>query len=322
MPEERNHDLYDFINQKSEWIAAEYKRIQKQVTEDPGTAGDQAEQNWAKLLREWLPSTYEVVTKGRIIGYDGKKSPQIDVVVLNKNTYPKHLIDDNQKMYLAAGVAAAFECKLTLKAEHIEKAMRNCVEIKSLYSDRVGTPYKELHSPFAYGLLAHSHSWQSENSTPENNIERKLRESDVAHVSHPRQTLDLLCVADFGTWVSGKFTFIRQPISRENKLAGASQSIYARHTPSHQAQYKHFNPIGTLISFLTRRLAWEDPTLRNLVDYYLGTQIAGNSKGKFRPWPISVYSKDVQSRLLNGRVNLTQNLKSWDEWKVAFNLVG
>ena len=322
MSQDKTHDLHDFIKQKSEWIAAEYKRIQKRVIEDPGTAGDQGEENWAKLLRDWLPPTYEVVTKGRIIGHDGETSPQIDVVVLNKSIYPKQLIDDNQKMYLAAGVAAAFECKLTLKAEHIEKAVKNCIKIKSLYLNRVGTPYKELHTPIAYGLLAHSHSWQAENSTPENNIEQKLLEADASYVSHPRQTLDLLCVADFGTWVSGKFTFTSQPTRTRNRLVGISQSIYARHTPSHQAQYNHFKPIGTLISFLTRRLAWEDPTLRNLVDYYFGTRIGGNSEGKFRQWPISVYSKDVQIRLLSGHVNLPQSAMSWDEWKFAFNLVG
>ena len=174
----------------------------------------------------------------------------------------------------------------------------------------------------SYGLLAHSHSWEGKNSTPENNIERKLLESDGLHVLHPRQTLDLLCVADFGTWISGKFTFIGQPTRTQNTLVGVSQSIYARHTPSHQAQYEHFKPIGTLISFLTRRLAWEDPTLRNLVDYYFGTRIGGNSEGKFRQWPISVYSKGVQIRLLSGRVNLPQSAMSWDEWKFAFNLVG
>ena len=53
----------------------------------------------------------------------------------------------NKKLYLAAGVAAAFECKTTLKAEHIAKAMETCVKIKSLYPVREGTPYKELHAP-------------------------------------------------------------------------------------------------------------------------------------------------------------------------------
>lgn len=145
MSQERIHDLHHFIRQLSDKMAANYRQIQEQASEDPGTAGDQGEVNWAKLLQGWLPRTYEVTTKGRIIGQDGTTSPQVDVVVL-KGIYPKQLIDENQKIYLAAGVAAAFECKTTLKAEHIEKAVQTCVKIKSLCPDRQGTPYKELHA--------------------------------------------------------------------------------------------------------------------------------------------------------------------------------
>ena len=199
MPEDKTHDLHDFMKQLQDKMAANYKHIQKRASEDPGTAGDQGEENWRDLLSGRLPRTYEVVTKGRIIGQDGHTSPQVDVLVL-KSIYPKQLIDEGEKIFLAAGVAAAFECKTTLKAEHIEKAVKTCVKIKNLYPAREGTPYKELHAPIVYGLLAHSHSWKSNNSTPENNIEQKLHESDKLHVSHPRLGLDLLCVADLNTW--------------------------------------------------------------------------------------------------------------------------
>ena len=96
MSKEKTHDLHDFMQQKSDWLAAEYRRIQKRAPEDPGTAGDQGENNWADLLRGWLPYTYHVETKGRIISQDGRTSPQIDVVVL-KSMYPKELIEKNKK---------------------------------------------------------------------------------------------------------------------------------------------------------------------------------------------------------------------------------
>ena len=205
MTQQKTHDLHDFMRQLSIEMSAEYERIQKRATEDPGTAGDQGEENWAELLRGWLPRTYEVVTKGRIISQDGVTSPQIDVLVL-KGSYPQKLL--NKKLYLAAGVAAAFECKTTLKASHITEAIENCVKIKNLYPVRKGTPYKELHTPIVYGLLAHSHSWKSEKSTPEQNIESKLTEVDEIHVLHPRQHLDILCVADLAAWSSSFITFI------------------------------------------------------------------------------------------------------------------
>jgi len=140
------------MRQISAEMSAEYDRIQMRATEDPGTAGDQGEENWAELLRGWIPRAYVVVTKGRIISQEGVTSPQIDVLVL-KGAYPKKLL--NKKLYLAAGVAAAFECKTTLKASHIEETIENCVRVKSLYPTRTGTPYKELHAPLVYGASAY-----------------------------------------------------------------------------------------------------------------------------------------------------------------------
>ena len=216
MSEEKSHDLHDFMRQLSQDMAAEYDRIQKRAVEDPGTAGDQGEENWAELLRGWLPRTFEVVTKGRIINADGRTSPQVDILVL-KDVYPEKLL--NKKLYLAAGVAAAFECKTTLKASHIEKAVKTCAEIKGLYAAREGTPYRELHAPIVYGLLAHSHSWKQPNSTPEENVLQKLRLSDVYFALHPRLGLDLLCVADLGAWVLAKITFIPEISSSESRAS-------------------------------------------------------------------------------------------------------
>jgi hypothetical protein len=75
-----------------------------------------------------FPLTYHVVTKGRILSFDGVAGPQIDILVL-RPVYPRHLMD--KKLYLAGGVAAAFECKLTLKPEHIKKAVENALSISS-----------------------------------------------------------------------------------------------------------------------------------------------------------------------------------------------
>ena len=206
--------------------------------------------------------------------------------------------------------------------------METCVKIKNLYPDRKGTPYKELHAPIIYGLLTHSHSWKSNNSTPSDNVILKLRESDYQHVSHPRLGLDLLCVADLGTWISGKLTFIGPATVRDWKsldpkmhsqygLEGSTQSIYIEHAFSHDSQTEHFTPIGALIAKLMERLAWEDPALRNLVDYYRATKIGGDGEGGFRQWPISIYSENVQHHIQGGG-SLSPNVATWDEWKVGF----
>lgn len=304
MSQDKIHDLYDFMRQLSNDMAAEYERIQKRATEDPGTAGDQGEENWAELLRGWLPRTYKVVTKGRIIGVDGRTSPQIDVLVL-KSIYPEKLL--NKKLYLAAGVAAAFECKNTLRAEHIEKAVETCVKIKNLYPVRKGTPYKELQAPIVCGLLAHSHSWKGNNSTPEDNIQQKLIMSDSRHVSHPRQGLDLLCVADLTTWTLDKITFLSQLSPHDpNYVSQETEMItsYMRQTAGSDIQIEDFTSIGVLISNLSKRLAWEDLTLRDLADYYYDIKLTSTSSGIQRKWQANlIYSSEVFFRL-------------WDSWTI------
>lgn len=316
---EKNHDLYDFMFQISNDMASEYERIQKRATEDPGTAGDQGEENWATLLRDWLPATYEVVTKGRIISHEGKMSPQIDILVL-KDSYPRKLLD--KKVYLAAGVAAAFECKVTLKASHIKEAVESCVKVKNLFQIRRGTPYKELHSLIVYGLLAHSHSWKGEKSTPLENIKAKLIDEDKSHVDHPRKALDLLCVADLAAWSSTIMTFFgpgqlpdwsqMEPIYGPS---GSATTAYVGHSSNSDNQVKHFTPVGVLISYLSQKLAWEHPEYRSLADYYRLTNISGSGQGAMRIWGADIYSDEIRPRVQRGQLS---NGVSWDEWSVHF----
>lgn len=87
MPE---NQLHDHMRRVKADVLADYERIRKRVREDPGTAGDEGEETWAEVLRAWLPATYQVETKGRVMFVDGWSSPQVDVVVL-KPWYPRGL---------------------------------------------------------------------------------------------------------------------------------------------------------------------------------------------------------------------------------------
>ena len=309
MSENKPHDLHAYIQGNITDMAEEYDRIQKRASEDPGTAGDQGEENWAELLREWLPRTYEVVTKGQIIGHDGCTSPQIDVLVL-KSIYPEKLL--NKKLYLAAGVAAAFECKTTLKAEHIEKAAKTCVKIKNLYSIRSGTPYKELHAPIIYGLLAHSHSWKGTNSTPKDNVRHKLLTSDLSYVTHPREHLDLICVADLAIWTSFKEALHRFIRSHDLGDGLVSTNYIERDTINS-------TPIGDLISYLSRRIAWEVPELREISNYYWYSGVTSGGKSqRARLWDNSIYSDEVRDHIQHGRLSGT-TISEWNEWQDTFH---
>jgi len=315
------HDLYEFMSQLSQEMSAEYQRIRRRATEDPGTAGDQGEENWAALLRGWLPPTYHVVTKGRLIGVKGAPSPQVDVIVL-KPSYPPKLRD--KKLYLAAGVAAAFECKTTLTAAYIKKAVGTSIAVKSLFADRKGTPYRELRAPIIYGLLAHSHSWKGNGSSPDSNVDKHLHNADREKISHPRFGLDLLCVADLATWVSFSMTFFGPGFAGWTPLRGLEQgyamTAYTKHSryiegQSENFQSAHFTPIGTFISYLIQKLAWEDPTCRDLADYYRLANLAGSGSGEQRLWPGTIYSNEIRARIVGGELN---SGRSFDEWSMGF----
>lgn len=355
MPDEKTHDLYDFMQEISRDMAADYQRIHRQTTTNSDSDGEHGEKNWARLMREWLPRTYKVVTNGRIISKDGDLSPKVNVLVLN-DIYPEKLID--KEIYLAAGVAAAFDCIVTLEQKHIQKAVKASVEIKNLYSEREGSPYKELHTPIVYGLLAHSHSWtdkkplnedNNEESTPEIYVEKILKDSDELHVLHPRLCPDVFCVADLATWISCKMTYVGPGVSRDYKSSsfsiygpkGAALTSYVGYTNPRDdqiddsesllpkiitgtwpptrpgSQVEHFTPIGGLISKLSRQLAWDNPALRDLADYYQSANIAGIGVGDFRAWESSIYSKNVRRRVVNG--NMTSGKSAtWDEWRQFF----
>lgn len=314
-----DHDLHDFLKSTQQGIEDEYKRIQKTATEDPGTAGDQGEENWATLLRDWLPSYFQIVTKGRILTASGYLSPQVDVLVLHPS-YPKSLL--GKKHYLAGGVAAVFECKTTLKAIHVKDAVETAAEIRKHLPSSSGSPYKELVSPITFGLLAHSCSWKGPKSKPIDNVERALATADRDYVSHPIQCIDFITIADLATWTASKTTFIspaKIPFSQElidvygAKGSGSSAYVCAARNTVKQEDY--FTPIGALLTKLYSKLAWNHRDMRDLEQYFRHTKIGGNAIGRARQWPISIYSDSIKHRVYRGELT---NGKSFNEWSVNF----
>ena len=295
------NDLFDYIKRVSTEIQDEYIRIQKRALEDPGTAGDQGEENWATILREWLSPEFQVVTKGRIINDKGETSPQIDILILSP-AYPKKLLD--KKLYLAGGILAAFECKITLKAEDIKKVFENSVKIRKLYSRRVGSPYKELNSPIIYGLLAHSHSWKKENSSPFSVIENHIMTADKS-LSHPSEMVDMICVADLATWAASKMT-----ITGAGEGAGTSYICFSQHNTN-----SNFTSTGAAIANLLEKISWKYSPSQKIADHFRKANIAGSGKGILRKWPFSIYSESVQKGIASGRL---KNGELWDEWTMVF----
>jgi hypothetical protein len=274
-----SHDLEDFVNQMSAEISAEYRRIQRSALEDPGTAGDEGEENWSKLLKQLLPSKYHVVTKGRVLGLDGKTSPQFDVLVLSEN-YPKGLTA--KKKYLAAGVVAAFECKLTLRAEHIKKAMENGAALRTIKRLR-NQPIK---NQIICGLLAHSHAWRKPTSRPVDNITTGLHAATKL-VHQPSELLDLLCVADLGAWTLMKFPMRSDDgydlLGYEGQLQLATTYIGPL-DPRINTYMAH--PVGAMATYLLRRMSRLDKDLVDIAGYFGETGLFGAGHGSPIYWPL------------------------------------
>jgi hypothetical protein len=313
------HDIHDFLKKAQQSIESEYARIRKRASEDPGTAGDQGEENWAALFREWLPSYFHIVTKGRILTDTGYASPQIDILVLHPS-YPKILLD--KKLYLAGGVAAAFECKTTLNADHVKGAVRTAADIRKHLPKQTGSPYKELVSPIIYGLLSHSHSWKNPKSKPIENIERALSRADAEFVDHPIQCLDVLTVADLATWSSGKMTFLSpntttftEALANIYGNEGSASSAYVCAAIGADRQEKYFSPIGALLTDLFSKLAWTYKDMRGLEHYFRQVNAQGRGIGKGRLWPIDIYSDDIKLRVSSGQLS---NGQMFDEWSIYF----
>jgi hypothetical protein len=98
-------------------------------------------------------------------------------------------------------LAAAFNVGLTLRADGIKDATEHAVATRRSLKTRYGAVRGELLGPFPVGLLAHSHQWKAEGSTPAENITEALSAHDEGLAQHPRESLDFVCVADLATWV-------------------------------------------------------------------------------------------------------------------------
>lgn len=303
-----SHELYQYVMESQRTMAAHYRRIRQRASEDPGTAGDDGEETWATLFRDWLPAGYKVVTKGRILTETGWASRQFDVIVLAP-WYPNVL--EPMKTFLSAGVVAAFECKITLKAAHVTEAIDKCAELVRHLPKTKGTPRRELVAPIYFGLLSHSHSWTRRKSKPIENIEAKLSEADREHVQHPREMLNVITIADLTTWYTTRW--IEWNLKEKDVIADTT-TAYMRYFADDDRPA--FTPIGALLLLLYERLAWERSEMRQWYHYVASMrELNPSAEGRPRQWPQSVFTKQLLAEAASGQIRIDS---SFDEWNDCF----
>lgn len=307
-----------------EWMATTDLEIQESYAENHAKArdprrvqqtGHAAERAWGQMLEQWLPPQYEVAYRRYIlpeIDVDQYQIKETDIVVLRPG-YPKAL--RNKEEVLAAGVLAAFSVKLTLDGAGLAEGIEEAANVRRHTAPRLGTPRQELTQPFRYGVLGHSHRF-GQNAAA--NLLKRHHDEDMVHASHPRESIDMICVADLGTWAKQTLTWC--PVwDEEQRRAGnlvadhysvqtvLMEQVTSLSQPADDWPPKSdLSPLSVFVSNLYSFLAEEDDLAEPFYRGLLGSGVSGAGSGSGREWTLEhVYSDQVRSdvprRLINGR---------------------
>lgn len=185
-----------------EEIRADYTDALTTHKEDIQRSGHEGESTWADLLAKWLPPNYGVGLRKYIIGSDDEVMPFETDIVIFEPSYPQHL-RYRTKVH-AGGVAAAFSVKLTARMHHFKEIASWASKLAALSKINQRTVEGQLLSSFPTGFLAHSHSLRKE---PLQVLSDGL-DTQADEASHPRELVDLVCVADVGTLTCRRMSYL------------------------------------------------------------------------------------------------------------------
>ena len=127
----RAFDIRGAFTHKQASLEASFLSI-RNVTSHPGAKGDELEADWVGLIRDFLPTRYEV---GPIFAVDhsGAMSEQIDVAVYDKHYSPQWFGGANGLRFVPVeSVYAAFEVKPELNAQRVQYAIKKVASVRRL----------------------------------------------------------------------------------------------------------------------------------------------------------------------------------------------
>jgi hypothetical protein len=145
-------------------------------------------------------------------------------------------------------------------------------------------------------------------------------------IGHPSELIDVICVADLGAWTLVHWVecpWLWDDDFREfRRKAGAlpdggvttgffryvAADFQDRDEPTEAP-----NPIAVLVAELLKRLAWDDPDLLPIADYFSIARITASGTMTPRLFGLDVLSQDVQERLRNQGPS-TGPEAFWDPW--------
>ncbi|QYF89716.1 DUF6602 domain-containing protein [Arthrobacter sp. PAMC25284] len=261
-------------------MAKDYSDAQLTHKEDIQRSGHEGESTWADLLSKWLPPAYGVGLRKYIIGSDDKVKPFETDIVVFEPAYPQHL-RYRAKVH-AGGVAAAFSVKLTARKSHFKEIAGWSKSLAELSHVDKTTVEGQLLSGIPTGFLAHSHDLGQEPVTAM--AEGFDTVADTA--SHPRDLVDLVCVANAGTLTCNRASYL--PMS--STLPGGVDFTMSSYLRMYDAQ--QYGAVAHFIVSLYRVLGRNDPSLQKLAVELSRVTGTGEGQGTMRKWdPKVVYDE-------------------------------
>lgn len=284
-------------------IQEEYEGVHATAPRDPQRAGHEGESAWTRLFEHWLPPAYTLGHRRYIVPEIGGRDQAFETdLVVFRPSYPQALRSRTE--VLAGGVAAAFSVKLTLNAAGIEDAVRRAARLRRGLLPRQGSPRQEMEPPFPVGLLAHSHAWKKKGSKPVGNITKALNRWDAKLAEHPREILDMVCVADLNCWMALRQPYISPqgarwlsaPTEEQRQVGYMCTAISTGDSISGSC------PVGMFLCSLLSRLAFQDPTLKPFVEALRLTGTLGTGCAVQRYWNLSqVFRPETIAGLADGK---------------------
>lgn len=180
-------ESFDKVHILNEELSKLRDRLKKYYSgKDAGTAGDIVEIEISNFLRKVFPSSFKIKTKGIIRDKEGNLSPQIDVLILDKD-YPSELLSETTVS--AESVLLAIECKLTLRKKELVKSVKTAQYLKNLndrYTNHLAT------NQIKFGVFALSNEVRKSGKKSDEAVIEIIEENSVP--DKPLELIDFVCV--------------------------------------------------------------------------------------------------------------------------------
>jgi hypothetical protein len=157
-------NLHDTLLRRQNVLVASLDGL-RSIVQHKGGRGDVTEEEWRKVIDDFLPRRYCVSGKAEVIDHTGRVSQQIDIVVHDRHFCPLFFEEGGVAQIPAESVYAVLEVKPALDKGIIEYAMEKAASVRKLERTNVsitdrGEP-KPPRKPFEIvaGVLALDSDW-------------------------------------------------------------------------------------------------------------------------------------------------------------------